>query len=261
MPPNTQMQPTVTNKLPLSRVRRAAADLQRYAPSSLLAVVLSLITHIAVARELTADDLLDVKAAAYRLVAPEQQTLGLNAWWGEEEPDKWTLEVLSKVRPVEVRQGLCSMETYKLVRREGDADFRRLDLGLPMTSYWRKHGDAACDAVDRNDLPDAVAVWPPVPTSDLVRIMDDAEQLLRVASEAQCNEPIMAQVFQDRSSLKLRSLTLVSRAGEGVIYEAFFEWKRNSGPFIYFSLTATSFDVVWNCFGHVDPIGPMPYLE
>ena len=31
MAPNTQMQPTVTNKVPLSRVRRAAADLERYA--------------------------------------------------------------------------------------------------------------------------------------------------------------------------------------------------------------------------------------
>ena len=29
LPPNTQMQPTVINKVPLSRVRRAAADLER----------------------------------------------------------------------------------------------------------------------------------------------------------------------------------------------------------------------------------------
>jgi hypothetical protein len=28
-PPNTQMQPTVTNKVPFSRVRRPAADLER----------------------------------------------------------------------------------------------------------------------------------------------------------------------------------------------------------------------------------------
>ena len=29
-PPNTQMQPTVTNKVPFSYARRAAADLERY---------------------------------------------------------------------------------------------------------------------------------------------------------------------------------------------------------------------------------------
>lgn len=251
----------IVNKVRAIVGRWAGGERERYAPYSLFALVLVVPAHVASARELTASDVLDIKSAAYRLIAPEERTLGLNAWWGEEAPGAWTIEFWSTVRPIEVRPGLCSMETHKLTRREGDANFRRLDGGVPSTAYWRKPNDTACESVDRDNLPDAVSVWPLVPTNDLIRIIDDADELLRVASEMQCNEPVMARVFQNVSALKLRALTLVFRVGWGVVYQAFFEWQRNSGPFIYFSLTPTTFDVKGNCFGNVDPMGPMPYLD
>ena len=201
-------------------------------------------------REVMDSDMDAIRAALPRLVASPDSILDIDASWGLD--GQWPLAATVTLRPFEVGEGLCVVESFVIIKADEETDFRLYGTGVPRSKYWEKGNSCSVDSID--ELPQAVLAGQ-IATTHVAQIMRAADDILRLATpDVWCNEPVMPTLFEPGTSYRLSNIMLQdfrNVPGIGRQYSAFYTregLRDDDGIVVRFAMHPDSFEVDSACY-------------